>query len=57
MVESLAPIDGYFLKARVNVSLPGVGREVGHSLVNEAHHLCPYSKATRGNIEVTINLV
>ena len=49
--------DGYFLKARLNVSLPGVGREIGTSLVNEAHHLCPYSKATRGNIEVTTNLV
>jgi lipoyl-dependent peroxiredoxin len=48
---------GYFLSARLNVSLPGIGREVAQSLVEEAEQLCPYSKATRGNIEVAINLV
>jgi lipoyl-dependent peroxiredoxin len=49
--------DGYFLRARLNVSLPGIEREVAQALVNEAHQICPYSKATRGNIAVTINLV
>jgi osmotically inducible protein OsmC len=49
--------DGYFLRARLNVSLPGIEREVAQALVNEAHQVCPYSKATRGNIAVTINLV
>jgi organic hydroperoxide reductase OsmC/OhrA len=48
---------GYALRARLNVSLPGLGREVAQALVDAAHQLCPYSKATRGNIEVTINLV
>ena len=48
---------GYFLRARLNVSLPGVEREVAQALVNEAHQTCPYSKATRGNIDVVINLV
>jgi len=48
---------GYFLRARLNVSLPGVERDVAQSLVDEAHEICPYSKATRGNIEVAINLV
>jgi osmotically inducible protein OsmC len=48
---------GYFLRTRLNVSLPGVEREVGQALVDEAHRICPYSKATRGNIDVTINLV
>jgi lipoyl-dependent peroxiredoxin len=47
----------YFLSARLNVSLPGVDREIAKTLVNEAHEICPYSKATRGNIEVGINLV
>ncbi len=47
----------YFLSARLNVSLPGVDRETAKTLVQEAHEICPYSKATRGNIEVAINLV
>ena len=47
---------GYFLRARLNVSLPGVPRDVAQALVDEAHQLCPYSKATRGNVDVAINL-
>jgi lipoyl-dependent peroxiredoxin len=48
---------GDLLRARLNVSLPGLSREVAQELVDTAHQLCPYSKATRGNIEVAINLV
>jgi len=48
---------GYFLRARLNVSLPGVERDVAQALLDEAHQICPYSKATRGNIDVAINLV
>jgi Ohr subfamily peroxiredoxin len=48
---------GYFLAARLNVSLPGVERDVAQALVNEAHQTCPYSKAIRGNVDVAINLV
>ena len=48
---------GYLLRARLNVSLPGVDREVGVAIIDAAHQICPYSKATRGNIEVEINLV
>ncbi|MGO4620291.1 organic hydroperoxide resistance protein [Ensifer sp. 2TAB8] len=48
---------GYFLQARLNVSLPGIDAEVARQLVDAAHQTCPYSKATRGNIDVTINLV
>ena len=47
----------YFLQARLNISLPGLEREVAQSVVDAAHQTCPYSKATRGNIDVTINLV
>jgi lipoyl-dependent peroxiredoxin len=47
----------YFLQARLHVSLPGIDREVARELVDEAHQTCPYSKATRGNIDVVINLV
>ncbi|MFA6113036.1 MAG: organic hydroperoxide resistance protein [Sphingomonas sp.] len=48
---------GYSLQARLNVSLPGVDRELARALVDGAHQHCPYSKATRGNIPVEINLV
>ena len=47
----------YFLQARLNVSLPGLVRDVAQALVDAAHQTCPYSKATRGNIDVAINLV
>ncbi|MFD1560905.1 organic hydroperoxide resistance protein [Paraburkholderia silviterrae] len=48
--------DGYSLRARLSVSLPGLEREVAQRLVEMAHQTCPYSKATRGNIDVTITL-
>ena len=38
------------------VSLPGMDRAVAQALINQAHEVCPYSNATRGNIEVTITL-
>jgi lipoyl-dependent peroxiredoxin len=49
--------DDYFLSTRLNVSLPGIAREVARALVDEADQLCPYSKATHGNIDVVIKLV
>ncbi len=49
--------DGYFLKARLNVSLPGVDRQVAQAILDGARQTCPYSKATRGNIDVEINLM
>jgi lipoyl-dependent peroxiredoxin len=49
--------DGYFLRARLNVSLPGLERAVAQSILDGAHQTCPYSKATRGNIDVEINLI
>jgi Ohr subfamily peroxiredoxin len=48
---------GYFLRARLNVSLPGLSRDVAQTVVDAAHKICPYSKATRGNIDVVINLI
>jgi Ohr subfamily peroxiredoxin len=48
---------GYLLQARLNVSLPGLDRDVAQAIVDAAHQVCPYSKATRGNVNVTINLV
>ena len=49
--------EGFFLRGRLNVSLPGLDREAARALVDAAHQTCPYSKATRGNIDVEINLV
>ena len=50
--------DVYFLRARLNVSLPGLEREVAQAIVDATHgETCAYSNATRGNIEVTLNLV
>src|SRR5277367_5564252 len=52
-------LDGgaFFLAARLNVSLPGLDRDVAQGLVDAAHGICPYSKATHGNIAVETNLV
>ncbi len=53
----LAGADDYFLSARLNVSLPGVDRAVAQQLVDAGEKLCPYSKALRGSIDVTVTLV
>jgi len=47
----------FFLQARLNVSVPGVEREVAQTLVDAAHQTCPYSKAIRGNVNVVITLI
>ena len=50
--------DVYFLRARLNVSLPGLEREVAQAIVDTTHgETCAYSNATRGNIEVTLHVV
>jgi lipoyl-dependent peroxiredoxin len=50
--------DVYFLRARLNVSLPGLEREVAQAIVDTTHgETCAYSNATRGNVEVTLNVV
>ena len=48
--------DGYLLQARLTISLPGVPRDVAQGLVEAAHQRCPYSKMSRGNIDVSIAL-
>src|SRR6476660_7242882 len=50
--------DVYFLRARLNVSLPGLDREVAQAIVDTTHgETCAYSNATRSNVEVTVNVV
>jgi lipoyl-dependent peroxiredoxin len=54
----LGTTDGaYFLQARLNVSLPGVPKDVAQAIVEGAHQTCPYSKATRGNVDVQFTIV
>ncbi|MES1975316.1 MAG: organic hydroperoxide resistance protein [Pseudomonadota bacterium] len=47
---------GFLLRARLNVSLPGLDAETAQSIVDAAHQVCPYSRATRGNIDVTLTI-
>ncbi len=54
----LGPISqGFGIQAELNISLPGLDRTVAQKIIDQAHIVCPYSNATRGNIEVTLNLV
>lgn len=48
---------GFCICVELRISLPGLDREVAQSLIEKAHQVCPYSNATRGNIEVTLTLV
>jgi lipoyl-dependent peroxiredoxin len=48
---------GFGIAVRMAVSLPGMDRAVAQDLVNTAHQVCPYSNATRGNIDVTLTVV
>ena len=47
--------DGFSISAVLNVNLPNLDAAAAQELVEKAHTVCPYSKATRGNIEVTLN--
>src|ERR1700741_489707 len=47
----------FFLQARLNVSLPGLDREIALQLIHAAENICPYSKAIKGNVDAEIRLV
>ncbi|WP_066488302.1 Ohr family peroxiredoxin, partial [Sphingomonas sp. CCH9-F2] len=47
---------GFGITADLAVDLPGVDREQAQQLVDAAHQICPYSNATRGNVDVTLML-
>lgn len=49
--------DGFFLEATLDCYIPGVDLKTGEDLVEKAHEVCPFSKATRDNITVTLNLL
>ncbi|TGD82586.1 organic hydroperoxide resistance protein [Hymenobacter wooponensis] len=46
---------GYGISADLHVNIPGVAQSQAEQLVEAAHGICPYSRATKGNIEVTLN--
>ncbi|MCL6457728.1 MAG: organic hydroperoxide resistance protein [Gorillibacterium sp.] len=48
---------GFKLEVKLDVTITGAEREVAEELVEAAHQVCPYSKATRGNIDVELNVV
>jgi Ohr subfamily peroxiredoxin len=56
-VDLHADKGSYFLSARLNISIPGIERSVAQELVDMASGVCPYSKAIKGNIDVTYTLV
>lgn len=49
--------EGFLLEAELDIYLPGIDLELAETLVEEAHDLCPYSRATQDNIDVTLNLL
>jgi osmotically inducible protein OsmC len=54
----IGPIpQGFGIAVKLTVALPGLERDVAQDLVDTAHQVCPYSNATRGNIEVTLSLL
>lgn len=50
------PEGGFKIGATLNVNLPEVDQQTAQSIVEDAHKVCPYSQATRGNIEVQLNV-
>jgi osmotically inducible protein OsmC len=48
--------EGYFLRARLNVTIPGLADNVAQDLIDRAHEACPYSKMTRSGIEASVAL-
>jgi Ohr subfamily peroxiredoxin len=47
----------YGIAVRMNIALPGMDRAAAQKLIDDAHQVCPYSNATRGNIDVQLKLV
>lgn len=54
----IGPIpQGFGIAVQMRISIPGMDRAVAQDLIDTAHGVCPYSNATRGNIDVTLTLV
>jgi lipoyl-dependent peroxiredoxin len=48
---------GFGIEVDLNISIPGMEKSAAHSLVEKAHKVCPYSNATRGNVDVRLNII
>ncbi len=53
----LAESGGFGLEVELDVALPNLDHDTATALVERAHEVCPYSNATRGNIEVRLSLI
>ena len=54
----IGPIpNGFGIEVELKISLPGMDKDAAEQLIAAAHQVCPYSNATRGNVEVTLTLV
>ncbi len=53
----MTPTGGFGIAVELDVSLPSLDRAEAEALVAKAHEVCPYSNATRGNVEVTLTVV
>lgn len=54
----IGPIpNGFGIEVELKISLPGLDKAQAQTLVDKAHGVCPYSNATRGNVDVTLTLV
>jgi osmotically inducible protein OsmC len=56
-VDLILTDGAYTIEGRLNISLPGLDREVAQAIADAAHETCPYSKATRGNINAVIKVI
>ena len=56
-IDLLMEGGAFFLRAKLDVTVPGIDIELARELVDVAHEICPYSKATRGNIDVEVNVL
>jgi Ohr subfamily peroxiredoxin len=56
-IDLLQSGNEWFLQARFDVRMPGVAQDVAEQIAHLAHEICPYSKATHGNIDVAVNVI
>jgi len=56
-IDLLLEGGAFFLRAKLDVTVPGIDIALARELVDLAHEICPYSKATRGNIDVQLNVL
>ena len=50
----MLPSGGFGFSAKLEISLPAVDRAIAERVVEQAHQVCPFSNATRGNVDVTL---